>query len=651
MTDQEFKYRYRDLTTGICLYVAALIFGLVFALRLNVPPVVDEVGTLGNTALLMGYDWSETLFVQGGCYFKYGYALFYYPLMLIFTNSYNLYKACLALNVIINSFIPVIANIIFRKYLGRGRVESAFMAGAVYLLPSAFFYTLYTKADSILIFLPWLMLLILLRLMELEKTVGDKIRRVVLSCVLAFLGVFSFMAHTRGLVNYIALVLAIILIHIICEAKTVSYIAFIVSSAGLFYLDSRLSSYFKTSLFGVYGTRYSSLESYDFESLKLIFTKEGIGDFLKDFAGTAYNVLASTWGIAAIAVFGGFILIVRYIRNKNTATPNETAAAIFVWLCFVGTFAMSCLYFFPYVRDFLHGDNPHRGDWLVYGRYVACATGPAVLLGLQLLTRKPRPAAGRERDHSLTLSIVLSIAFFAGMYYIFTEKVSPCLDGVSSVSRNYIQLCTFLELGQYGITTAKFANICEALRLAGMIGLGGMGAFTVIAFARRKSAAATAIISSCVFAVLGVMIIIVNYDKIRISRDETLMKWTVESCSVLEEIAAKSDLDEKYPVLVDGSAKSIKHYQFICKEYTCGGNETAAAQADNMFIIARRKYFLSDYYKDDYYVFDDFNYSEATKDIVYIKGEKLAQELKALGYSISPYKGKFKKSPGGSSDI
>lgn len=651
MTEQEFEYRYPELVTRISLYLVSLVFGLVFALRLNIPPVVDEVGTLGNTALLMGYDWSETLFVQGGCYFKYGYALLYYPLMRIFTDSYMLYKACLALNVVINSFIPVIAHTILRKYFNRGRAESVFLSMAVYLLPSAFFYTLYTKADSVLIFLPWPMLLILLRLSELEKSAKDTFLRIVLSVILAFLGVFSFMAHTRGIVNYLALVLAIILIHAVCRTKTVSYVFFAVTSAGFFRLDSKLSAYFKSNLFGVYGTRYSSIESYDFDALKLIFTREGALDFLKDFVGTAYNVLASTWGIAAIAVFGGFILVIRYIRNKNTATPQETVAAIFIWLCFVGTFAMSVLYFIPYVLDFLYGDNPHRGDWLVYGRYIACASGPAVFLGLHLLTRKPRPATGKKFDHSLTAAVLLSFAFYAGIYWLFNVMVSPELDGISSVSRNYIQLCTFLEVGSYGITTAVFDNLCEALRLAGMIGAAGMAAFAVIALARRRSQAVTAIVSSVVFAVLGILIIVVNYGKIRISRDEILMKWTVESCSVLEEIAAKSDIDSRYPVLVDSSAKSIKHYQFVCKEYTVGGNETATATAENMFIIAKKKYFLKDYYNDDYYIFDDFNYAEATKDIVYIKGEKLAEELRKLGYGISPYEGKFKKSPGGSNDM
>ena len=633
------------------LYVGALALGLVFALRLNIPPVVDEVGSLGNTALLMGYDWTETLYAQGGCYFKYGYSILYYPLMRLITDSYTLYKACLALNVVINSFIPVIAYTILRQYFNRSNTSAILMATAVYVLPSAFLYTLYTKADSVLIFLPWPMLLILLKLMELGRGRRERFIRMALSVLLAFLGVYSFAAHTRGLVNFLAVVLAIVLIHLICGTKTVDYATFSIASAIFFVIDAKVSAYFKDSLFGEYGTKYSSVESYDFESLKNILTCDGFADFAKDFIGTAFNVLASTWGLAAVAVIGGLILVIRFIRHKSTATPAETAASVFIWLCFVGTFAMSCIYFYPYVCDYLHGDNPHRGDWLVYGRYIACASGPAMLMGLQLLTRTPRPVPGRTRDHSLTIAALLSMAFYAGIYVLFKKHVADDLVGISAVSRNFIQLCTFLKVGSYGITSAVFENIREALLLAGAVGFGGMCAISAVSLARSKSHEAAAIAEGAILIFLGMLLIVVNYNKIRISRDEILMKWTVEPCSVLEEIAEKSDLETLYPVLVDSSAKSIKHYQFVCKEYTCGSNETKAAESDNMFIIAKKKYFLKDYYEDDYYIFDDFDYAGATKDIVYIKGEELARELEALGYSISPYEGKFKKSPGGSGDI
>ena len=91
----------------LVLFAVTLGWGLIFALRLNVPPVVDEVGTVANTALLMGWDWSETAWAMGGSYFKYGFALLYWPLTLLIEDSYTLYKAMLALNMVFMALIPV----------------------------------------------------------------------------------------------------------------------------------------------------------------------------------------------------------------------------------------------------------------------------------------------------------------------------------------------------------------------------------------------------------------------------------------------------------------------------------------------------------------------------------------------------------------
>ena len=60
-------------------------------------------------------------------------------------------------------------------------------------------------------------------------------------------------------------------------------------------------------------------------------------------------------------------------------------------------------------------------------------------------------------------------------------------------------------------------------------------------------------------------------------------------------------------------------------------------------MIVQKGHFLKEYYNDDYYVFDDFDYENATRDIVYVKGSKLADRLKEKGYGMTKYEGKLKK--------
>ena len=94
-----------------------------------------------------------------------------------------------------------------------------------------------------------------------------------------------------------------------------------------------------------------------------------------------------------------------------------------------------------------------------------------------------------------------------------------------------------------------------------------------------------------------------------------------------------------YPILLDKSAKDIKHYQFQLKAWIIGSYKTYVSKADNCFILAKKKHFIEDFCDDDYYTFDKFNYKRAQKDIVYVKGHELAQVLMDAGFALTKYEG------------
>ncbi|MBO4505351.1 MAG: hypothetical protein J5728_02900, partial [Lachnospiraceae bacterium] len=623
-----------DVLLKLSLFAVTLGWGLLFALRLNVPPVVDEVGTVSNTALLMGWDWSETAYAMGGSYFKYGFALLYYPLTLLIGDSYVLYKSMLALNMVFFALIPVFTYDIMHRHIGSDKAESTMLSLMMAVFPSTVLYMTYAKADVILIFLPFPIVYLLLELGQL-RTKGvepalakkNKRRRVWLSILLAALTMYAYMSHTRGVVIVLAVVFAIIAVRIFCRIPTVEYISFLATSGLLFYVDTRAAAYFKDAIYGVYGTAYSSAESYDFETLKMIFTKSGIGPFAKLVAGTAFNSLVSSYGLVAIAMIGGLILFFRYLKSRSAATDGEMIFVIFTGLLFLGTFAMSCIYFFSYIYPFFTGENVRRSDWLVYGRYTACSAGLAVLLGLYLLIRKMK-AKG-------IVTKLLSIIAYAGVFVAFIIKTAPHIVGVSAVMRNFIQLCTFFTLNSYGITTTVPEEPVSAFFKAGLLAAGAGLLMIAISFITDSERRLKAAFITVIFTILSVTLTLINYNKIRISRDEVLKAWIEQPCGMLEEV---KELADEYPVLVDASAKSIKHYQFVCKEFTLGSSLTKTAEAKNCFIVAKKKYFVKDFYEDDYYVFDEFNYTDAKKDIVYIKGEELAEKLKEMGVSVSKYK-------------
>lgn len=680
MNCKNFKIKYSDITCKGLLWLVTFAFAAVLALKLNIPPVIDEVATMANSAYLMGYDWTQTLYAMGGYYFKCGVALLYYPLMRVFEDPYVLYKAILLLNCVFLGFIPVLAYGILTTHLGLERKYAFVPALTTGIFPSTILYTMYARSDAMLMFLPWLMLYIILELIGMQPT-GFKsaalrrgiLKRMLLSLLLAFTGVYAYMSHTRGLVLIIAIVLAVILIRFCTGRQTVEWISFFASLAIFLLIENKISDVFYEALYGRYGTMVASAESYDFASLKLIFTGDGFRYFMRMFAGMALNMLASGYGLAGFAVIGGTAALIMYFRRRSTATNAEAAVIIFMLLSFLGTFAMGCIYFFPYIYDYFTGTLVDRADRLVYGRYAACSVGIPVLYGMYLLitrglkdkqavkesvndkagtagtaagggSRAGSTGAGngsRAGGGSRAVWFVvklLTCLFIAVIYYVYKTDCAQYLDGVSAVSRNIIQICTFLRVEKRGVTTAVFPNLPEAVWQAALLGAGIWLLLLLLSsfFVGKK---ARAVLIAAVVAAASLTLTVVNYDKIRLSRDETLMTWTGDISKLVMDTGAQG---MKYPVLVDSSAKDIKHYQYQLKGFVCGNNDTDAAEADNSFIIAKKKYYLKQYFADDYYTFADYDYAEAAKDIVYVKGEKLKQELEDMGFAMKKYTGKLK---------
>ena len=86
----------KDRLICLFLFLGFLGAGLIAAIQLNIPPVLDEVGILANSAYVSGYDWTETTYTMGGFYYKYGISLLYAPFLKLIDDPYIVYKAILS---------------------------------------------------------------------------------------------------------------------------------------------------------------------------------------------------------------------------------------------------------------------------------------------------------------------------------------------------------------------------------------------------------------------------------------------------------------------------------------------------------------------------------------------------------------------------
>lgn len=616
------KINISDRTIGLFLWFVFFGLGLIAALRLNIPPVLDEVGILANSAYLTGRDWSETVYTMGSYYYKYGLSVLYAPFLALIDNPYILYKALLAFNMAVYAFVPVISFIILRRHFETERTESVLISAGTGLIPSCFLYQMYAKADSMLIFLPWVVMLILL---ELEKTEKENIKKkAVLSVLLSFCSVYAFAVHTRGLVVIIAAFLTVFLSRLIEKKSLVNFPLYFGSTAVFLFLDKLAANAVKNGVYGFYGTQHASAESFDFEYLKKIFSREGICTSLKLMTGWLFDSFSATLGILLIAVIAAVVYIIKHKKlGKLTFT-------LFALLNFLGAFGMGIIFFFPVANKYYIGEMISRSDRLIYDRYMAAGYGLIVLFGIYVLTL--------NREVLILKLKLLCGTVYAGVFAVFFIKCAHYLEGVTGAARYFIPLCSFLKVNG-GTTYDAFENITQALLYAGIFSACLFVVLLLISGLVKKEKLRTTVIMSVIFLSFG-FILITCYGKIRLSRDESLYKWTNEPAEILNEIGEAA---EEYPILWDGSARDIKHYQFLCKDFVVGSYCTDTKNSENCFIISKKGRFIKEYYNDDYYLFDDFDYDNAAKDIVYVKGAQLAGRLEELGYKLTKYTGKLKK--------
>lgn len=624
------KRMYKDHADFIAcasLYIFSLTFLLIMALRLNIPPVIDEVATVASPMYLAGYDWSETLHAMGGYYFKYGGGMVYYPLVVLIKDPYVLYRSMLAFNAVVCSFIPVIAFVILKKHFGMRRSSSWVMSLITFCLPVTALYTLYARADAMLIFTPWLIALIILTLVKIsasgaagEEKKRFKRKRVILSILLALVTVASYSLHTRGIAVVLAVIVTVLIVSLILKTRIVAVIPSVLTLGATLLIDNAIASFFKEALYSHYGTAYSSAESFDFGALANIFTKDGFKAFAAETLGAAFNMIVSTYGLVIIGVVIGTVVVIRFIRKRSEASNAVMVFTAFSVILFLGTFAMSIIYFFPYVSNLLEGTGEQRSDWLVYGRYAACGCGPCVLAGLYLCMQK------KEKLYSVLKAV--GVVIFAGVSALFLIKVAPLIEGVSAVTRNYISLCTFVELKSEGITTAVVPGVTGSFAWAAALAGAVFAVVIILSLITKKAYSLYA--AALFLSVVSVIITFVDYDKIRLSRDKKLMDWIFPVAQVITDDPTLADS----PVYVDTGAKSIKHYQFVLYDHVCFSEGSDLSTDAANAVIASKKEYPKGFKMRELQSRGSTEYPQTAKDRVFIRKKFYEQVTKDYAQTI-----------------
>ena len=625
----------------ILYFIFASVF-ICYGIHLSVPLVIDEVGTLANTAFLAGDDWSLCVQSMDGFYYKYGVSVLYLPFYMLFKNTPHLmYKSMITLNMLIVSLVPVIAYHICRKHFKIASWKKAVLiASAGAGISSIWLYSLYLRSDAMLILLPWIVVLILLELSvcshDKDKTYHIKSRLHInlLSFALAFSTTYAFMSHSRGIILLIATIITLLFMSITHKCHMVNYFVYLTSTFILLATDSVISSFFKNGVYRQFGTNHASLESFDFNAFERLFTMQGITGWFKLCIGWLFNVFTSTMGIIIIGIFAAIIIIFSVIK-KNRYTKQETIFSIFSLLCFIGSFAMGTLFFFPYVYDLMTGVAVQRGDRLIYGRYMACTVTPLCLLAFYSLTNNNNIIKLKAK--------VLALLTYITVFFIFITKIGPILNAVPETNiRYFLSLTGYLNI-ENGETSAIFPDLSNALFKSGRASLAAFIIILIITCLKRTKLIYTSCIITIILSSINFNYVFTN---VRYLRDTVVVENINYVTDYLNNISDIKEISNKYHTIFRcKNAYNIKLYQFELSGFDISNsNFIKNSNQDSFFIICKKnridtavKECTAIYGEDSFYTIGDFNYAKANRDVIAIKGDSLANTLKDKGYHLKKY--------------
>ena len=392
---RRFYNSFGDRGVMMVIFTVSVIVHSLLTMHMELPAVnPDEIGVASVAAFYSGRDWSA---LMGQVYYYYGYvqAIFYAPLFLFFSNSYALYKACLIMNGVLMSFIPVIAYHVSTK-LGVSKVWQkitvAFCCGAyiTYIAHSKFMWN-----EAICSLLPWVLMWVMFMSMDCQK---DALR-VLWSAAAGVLCAVCYGAHSRLLAVVIAFVMTVLIARIFMNRRIFTLPVFFPALA----LGFVGEHFCKKTIQQLVWNGKASGNTMEAEANRVLglFDEGGFGRFVSTLFGHIYTFMTSTAGIGALACVVFFMLIFVRIRewsknragemvdgvkvyeptSKHTYSGHITILGIYAFLAVGGSMLLSVLF------KFNSGQISAIKDLTMFGRYTDNVAPLAVMLVLVFMFR------------------------------------------------------------------------------------------------------------------------------------------------------------------------------------------------------------------------------------------------------------------------
>lgn len=616
----------RNTQIGYPLVGTLLVFMFLslYGLQLSVPVISDETITMANNAWLVGSDWSLMIASVGGYYYKYLQPLIVFPIFKWIENPEMVYRLTMVIHSILHASIVWVVYTICVKYLRvKSKIIAVLMGMAVCLVPSSALYIFYYRGDLLLSILPWYALLYYLKAFEEKKESS----RIAYTIVVSVFCILSYMAHLRGIVVVIAIIISEICVRFFLKKKGLNILVLIISMVFLLLIDLKLSDYFRDAIYSVSGMKANSFAAIDSREYFDIFSYQAIKSIFMLCVGWCYTLIVSTQGMILVGGIISCILIAKILGKKSCLIDVEKIVVLICALVFFGYFAVGALHFKWDYLGICTGELTRRTDSLVYDRYSICGAGMIIFIALYTLAQRPKWFSIKTK--------IGSIVILGGVLVLFYQKIFPLILKYTGYTYNTITLNTFSKISDLsGILSGSYYDK-KALLYITVIGVISYAFILLLTFFRKKKV----MYAILLFIIMwDVCLIHVNFTKIRKASNDYIVSSTKNVVDFLQEMETK--VVKLYPYILKGgtSGTKIQFYQSQLSDYKMfGKKQEKELNIDNYFIISAHDDVDISWYENDYYIFEDFDYTNIESDIIYVKGNGLKEYLEDIGYKMIKY--------------
>ena len=612
----------------VIVIVVSFLVMILGAWPLSVPVISDETTTMANAAWLVGYDWDLMVAALGGYYYRFGQALLTVPFFAFLKDPAMIYRLSMALQAMLQVSIVPVVYVICRKHLRvKSEVLAALLGAAVCFVPSMALYVYYYRGDFLLGVLPWYVLLAFLETMRADEE-GMSGRRIFWTILAVFFAVFSYSAHTRGIVVLIALLMATALVRVFLKRKSLHWPVLLAGAAVFLFVDSRTGRMFQSALYSLSGLNANALESTDVGQYFSIFSFSALKDLFMLCLSWLQTLIASTQGLVWLGIVVFFVVLAKVLWfRKNDVTDAEKTVVLFSGLIFAGYYAAGALFFRGAYLALRTGALERRVDRLLYDRYAICGAGMIIFVALYALCVRTEWLKWKSR--------LICVAGAGVIFFIWLKMILPTAIKYTGYIYNTIILNTFQKIENPAniLSGQKYSR--RGLLLISIFGICMLVGILLVSMVRKKWMP---------YVLLGVVLlsdlalIEVNFVKVRKASNDYVVEATEEVVDFMETF--EDEITDEFPYILKGGLSGIKiqFYQSQLMSYRMfGKNQEEALGLTDYFIISKHGDVDLTWYEDDYYTFADFDYENATYDIVYVKGERLKEKLEQLGYKMEKY--------------